>query len=462
MPDEETLETITHATLYFMGSVVGMVILGFCASRVRRVYIKSKSMEVVRRSDLQRQGEEAKERDDEIERRDRRLRFIHNQLEGTGVNVEDFTPLEAAKEKYRAALSRLEHGDDANAEAECERWDRVLRAHPEYRAEIEQGARAWEESQRTPNGKALREMRSFIPVNIKALSVDGLVAAGAPRVLASRLRQKRVLWLVRMHADDIAQLHTADLQNAFVAHGLDLTELRAVFAAVPAELSNDPTGEKNGWREDLRTKLRTMTTARELRPNEMRKPAYHGAKSSRGRRRLRSAKRMRQPKAVMLLLYLLTSMSLLQHVNCDDTTPHDVDEGEYDRYNYAPREAAAEACVNVGYEGLYDIADLTDHSRCSAGWLTDGCGFLMSETRVGGNCGTTGCNNWDAANAPPANIWHGAYCCISSPTPAPTPSPTAKPLPVPMWGVAMAATATRHRHDQSRAAAKPGRGGKGT
>ena len=146
-----------------------MVILGFCASRVHRACIKSKSMEVVRRSDLQRQREEAKERDDEIERqreeakeyvdeierRDRRLRFIHNQLEGTGVNVEDFTPLEEAKEKYRAALSRLEHGDDANAEAECERWDCVLRAHPEYRAEIEQEARTWEESQRTPNGKAL-------------------------------------------------------------------------------------------------------------------------------------------------------------------------------------------------------------------------------------------------------------------------------------------------------------------
>ena len=177
-----------------MGSVVGMVILGFCASRVHRVYIKSKSMEVVRRSDLQRQHEEAKERDDEIERRDRRLRFIQNQLKGMGVNVEDFTPLEEAKEKYRAVLSRLEHhGDDANAEAECERWDRVLRAHPEYRTEIEQEARAWEESQRTPNGKALREMRSFVPVNIKALSVDGLVTAGAPRVLASRLRQKRVL-----------------------------------------------------------------------------------------------------------------------------------------------------------------------------------------------------------------------------------------------------------------------------
>ena len=255
-----------------------MVILGFCASRVHRAYIKSKSMEIVRCSDLQRQREEAKERNDEIERRDCRLRFVFNQLEGTGVNVEDFTPLEEAKEKYRAALSRLDHGDDANAEAECERWDRVLRAHPEYRAEIEQEARAWEESQRTPNGNALREMRSFVPLNIEALSVDTLVAAGAPRVLASRLRQKRVLWLVRMHADDIAQLHTADLQNAFVAHGLDLTELRAVFATVPAEFSNDPTGKKNGWREDLRTKLRAMT-ARELRPNEMRNPAYHGAKA---------------------------------------------------------------------------------------------------------------------------------------------------------------------------------------
>ena len=194
------------------------------------------------------------------------------------MNIEDFTPLDEAKAQYQAALARLmERGDDADAAAECERWDRVLLAHPEYRAEREQAERAWEESQAAANADALRATRGFVPADIEARSAEALVAAGFSRALANRIRQKRVLWLARMHADDIAQLHSADLKNTFVAHGLDLTEMRAVFAAVPAEFSNDPTGEKNAWRTDLRTKLRTMT-ARELRPNEMRNPAYHGAK----------------------------------------------------------------------------------------------------------------------------------------------------------------------------------------
>ena len=49
----------------------------------------------------------------------------------------------------------------------------------------------------------------------------------------------------------------ADLRHAYVAHGLDLVELRAVFAALPAEFANDPTGEKNAWREELRAKAGT-------------------------------------------------------------------------------------------------------------------------------------------------------------------------------------------------------------
>lgn len=284
MPKPKVLEATTRVLLYAMGAVVAIASVGFCSLRVRRACAESKSTRVVRLSDLARRDEEAeqrdqeiKQRDDSITRRDDRLDFIHNQLERTGVRVDDFAPLEEAKARYRSALARLERGDDPRAEADCERWDRVLQAHPQYRAELEQEARAWDESQRAPNEAALHEMRAFVPVDVHVRTVDALVAADVPRALASRLREKRALWLVRMHGDDIARLHAADLQHTYVTLGLDLTELRAVFAAAPVEFPNDPTGQKNAWRADLRAKLRAMT-ARELRPNELRSAAYRGAK----------------------------------------------------------------------------------------------------------------------------------------------------------------------------------------
>ena len=51
------------------------------------------------------------------------------------------------------AAERAAVTERAAAEAECERWDCVLRAHPEYRAELEQDARDWEAAQRLANAE---------------------------------------------------------------------------------------------------------------------------------------------------------------------------------------------------------------------------------------------------------------------------------------------------------------------
>ena len=48
-----------------------------------------------------------------------------------------------------------------------------------------------------------------------------------------------------------------------------------MFAASPKSFSNDPTGQKNAWRQLLRDKLESMTK-RSLAPHEERNRAYRG------------------------------------------------------------------------------------------------------------------------------------------------------------------------------------------
>ena len=127
--------------------------------------------------------------------------------------------------------------------------------HPEYREELERRARAWEREQADENARALRETREFVPPNVAEMSLDALQAAGLPRPLARRVRDRRALWLTRMHADDIASTHHADLHGPFSPQGLDLIETRAVFEAVPRDFVNDPDGKKAAWRMALRERL---------------------------------------------------------------------------------------------------------------------------------------------------------------------------------------------------------------
>ena len=70
------------------------------------------------------------------------------------------------------------------------------------------------------------------------------VAVGYSRELAKRLMDRKCLWLVRMSAADIQRIHEADLMSTYVFQGLDLVELSAVYAAIPAKFSNDAYGRK--------------------------------------------------------------------------------------------------------------------------------------------------------------------------------------------------------------------------
>ena len=55
-------------------------------------------------------------------------------------------------------------------------------------------------------------------------------------------------------APAIAKTHIADLSNKYQVQGLDISELRAVYAALPAEFENDRNGAKAQWRAAARAR----------------------------------------------------------------------------------------------------------------------------------------------------------------------------------------------------------------
>ena len=71
-----------------------------------------------------------------------------------------------------------------------------------------------------------------------------LPKVGLPEKLVQHLWATKVLWWTRLEPKLVAKIHIADLRSKFLIQGLDLVELRAVMACLPAQFENDPSGEK--------------------------------------------------------------------------------------------------------------------------------------------------------------------------------------------------------------------------
>jgi hypothetical protein len=106
-----------------------------------------------------------------------------------------------------------------------------------------------------------------------------MVQKGIPAPLVKRLNTKRCLWLLRMNDRTINSMHEAGLLGTynFEAQNLDIVEIAALHAAIPAVFTVDPTGKKKAWRQNLVKTLRNMMTLKEngtLRKDLLRHPAY--------------------------------------------------------------------------------------------------------------------------------------------------------------------------------------------
>jgi hypothetical protein len=198
---------------------------------------------------------EAEEADDSLQQQ---VAMLKHQLKVVGAEPIEFVTLDVAREKMTAAVQRLMAGDEL-AEKDIEKWDAAIKMNPEYLKEQEDKAKLWEAENESLNEDAMRALRGLIPPDIKDCSLVELQQRGLPKALAKRLWDKKALWLLRMHPDDMRKLHQADLRGKFANQGLDLREMRGIWACLPLEFDNDGDGKKAEWRFNFRQKLEELT-----------------------------------------------------------------------------------------------------------------------------------------------------------------------------------------------------------
>jgi len=210
------------------------------------------------------------------------IEMLKNQIEGAGLKpVEEVTTLKEAEEKLQAAMAKVMKGDES-ANEDFEKWGAIVDSHPETKVKKENEDREWREQNERPNEEALRLMRSFIPSDIRSCSKAQLEARSVPEKIAKRVFDKKALWLCRMDPTFISKMHAADLCSKYAFQGLDLTEMRTVFASIPETFENDSDGKKKKYRMDLQQKLKDLTAKEAnggLTGNNLRNRVYSAQKT---------------------------------------------------------------------------------------------------------------------------------------------------------------------------------------
>jgi hypothetical protein len=191
------------------------------------------------------------------------ITMLLKQLEAHGDSgIQEIVSFETAKKELQAALKLLMSGEDVNGDAEkaFEKWDKFIQNHPEHIAEQERILEQWNADNEEANAEKLHLMRSYVPPDIWSTSQERLREAGLKADVARRIWTKKVIWFVRADPSRIARVHAADLNIAYSIQGLDIAELRAVWASLPATFENDGDKRKAAWRDKVRTKLKEMVS----------------------------------------------------------------------------------------------------------------------------------------------------------------------------------------------------------
>ena len=185
------------------------------------------------------------------------IEVLKSQLLNAGIKpISEMVSYEDAKEFLKNAIKAASESDSHENIKEVERWDEFIKNHPKYVEEEKEKEEAWKNDNFLKNIEALEIQQKIIPKNIySGASVDILMEKGLKKELAVRLMRNRVLWLVHMDPNQIALTHLADLRFKYSFAGLDLIEMRALYACMPEKFEHDDTGEKMQWLSSIREKL---------------------------------------------------------------------------------------------------------------------------------------------------------------------------------------------------------------
>lgn len=134
----------------------------------------------------------------------------------------------------------------------------------------------YEELQKAKYLDSYRTMRELVPPNITKTSLKAMIALGIPSDVAERIWNKKILWFICMHPEDLPKIHIGDLRARYHFHGLDLTEMRAIWHCLPNWQGDNPKAE---WKRDFKRKLDALSAGEitgDIDPDDLRNSVYDG------------------------------------------------------------------------------------------------------------------------------------------------------------------------------------------
>lgn len=161
-------------------------------------------------------------------------------------------------------------GDQANdtrtkkvydAENQLESWSKLVCRHPEYLAKEAEFARWWDEEHSEKHKQALATMRKIFPRQAVCPEIqshrDLRRRWRIKRECTKRLWQHKILSFIWMEPDEIDALHFGELDTKYWSYGLDIVEMRAIYAQLPEKFSSDLDldGKKAEWLANFRDVL---------------------------------------------------------------------------------------------------------------------------------------------------------------------------------------------------------------
>ncbi|OWZ11797.1 hypothetical protein PHMEG_00015130 [Phytophthora megakarya] len=156
---------------------------------------------------------------------------------------------------------------------EVEIWKTRREQAKEYADEMRKREAAWQAKQREKNEECLALMRTYIPIDITDLSVEGLITRAQAGTngpgsgvlytydLAAYLKSNRFFHWIVTHGDDITRSNFLAIESAsffmdFVNY--DIHELRALARVLPDSFAFDKDGRKNAWRTSFIDHVRQL------------------------------------------------------------------------------------------------------------------------------------------------------------------------------------------------------------
>jgi len=167
--------------------------------------------------------------------------------------------VDIASEQAQAVGARNDKVYDA--ENKLESWSKLVCRHPEYLAKEAEFARWWDEEHAEKHTQALAVMRKIFPRRAVLPEIqsrrDLRRRWGVDRDCAKRLWQRKILSFIWMEPEEIDALHYSELDRKYWSYGLDIVEMRAVYAQLPEGFSSDLDldGKKTEWLRNFRDVL---------------------------------------------------------------------------------------------------------------------------------------------------------------------------------------------------------------